>query len=113
MTSLERAAEDYAFSVGVLWPYTDFFVVNVSSPNTPNLRQLQDKGALEKILKAIEQRRRGGTTDRSDLMKRSEKAPSSKLQAPEKLQIPSTNFPRWLNYQPSTLNYQPTRSLFW
>jgi dihydroorotate dehydrogenase len=53
MTPLESAAEDYAFSVRVLLPYVDFFVVNVSSPNTPNLRQLQDKAALAEILKAI------------------------------------------------------------
>ena len=40
---LERAAEDYANSFRVLRPHADFFVVNVSSPNTPNLRQLQEK----------------------------------------------------------------------
>jgi dihydroorotate dehydrogenase len=55
VTSLDKAAVDYAFSVRALWPHTDFFVVNVSSPNTPNLRQLQDKDALAGILKAIEE----------------------------------------------------------
>jgi len=39
----------------VLWPHADFFVVNVSSPNTPNLRQLQDKAALDEILAALQQ----------------------------------------------------------
>ncbi|MCW5558490.1 MAG: dihydroorotate dehydrogenase (quinone), partial [Verrucomicrobiae bacterium] len=34
----------------------DFFVVNVSSPNTPNLRQLQDKSALDEILSALRER---------------------------------------------------------
>jgi dihydroorotate dehydrogenase len=49
-TPLEKAAEDYANSFRVLLPHADFFVVNVSSPNTPNLRKLQDKAALEEIL---------------------------------------------------------------
>jgi dihydroorotate dehydrogenase len=51
---LEKAAEDYAKSLRVLWPHGDFFVVNVSSPNTPNLRQLQDKTALDEILAALQ-----------------------------------------------------------
>lgn len=54
VTPLERAAEDYANSFRVLRDYADFFVVNVSSPNTPNLRQLQDKAALNDILMAIQ-----------------------------------------------------------
>ena len=54
-TPLNRAAEDYAYSYRVLSPLADFFVVNVSSPNTPNLRQLQDKGALDEILAALQQ----------------------------------------------------------
>src|SRR5437660_7299177 len=55
ITPLDRAAEDYAGSFRALWPHGDFFVVNVSSPNTPNLRQLQDKAALDEILAAIQQ----------------------------------------------------------
>ena len=54
-TPLEKAAEDYANSFRVLRPHLDFFVVNVSSPNTPNLRQLQDKAALDEILRAIQE----------------------------------------------------------
>jgi dihydroorotate dehydrogenase len=54
ITPLEKAAEDYANSFRVLRPHLDFFVVNVSSPNTPNLRQLQDKAALDDILAAIQ-----------------------------------------------------------
>src|SRR6266850_2155784 len=53
VTPLEIAAEDYANSFRVLLPHADFFVVNVSSPNTPNLRKLQDKAALEEILVAM------------------------------------------------------------
>ena len=55
ITPLEQAAEDYANSFRVLWPHADFFVVNVSSPNTPNLRQLQDKAALNEILVALQE----------------------------------------------------------
>jgi dihydroorotate dehydrogenase len=54
ITPLDKAAEDYANSFRVLWPYLDFFVINVSSPNTPNLRQLQDKAALDEILAGIQ-----------------------------------------------------------
>jgi dihydroorotate dehydrogenase len=53
VTPLEKAAEDYANSFRVLLPHADFFVVNVSSPNTPNLRKLQDKAALEEIIAAM------------------------------------------------------------
>ncbi len=53
ITPLEKAPEDYAQSLDVLWPYADFFVINVSSPNTPNLRELQNKKALEEILAAL------------------------------------------------------------
>ena len=54
ITPLEQAAQDYANSLRALWPHGDFFVVNVSSPNTPNLRQLQDKAALGEILDALQ-----------------------------------------------------------
>lgn len=56
LTPLESAAEDYAASLETLSPWVDFFVVNVSSPNTPNLRQLQDKSALSGILKELNRR---------------------------------------------------------
>jgi dihydroorotate dehydrogenase len=55
ITPLEKAAEDYANSFRILRPHADFFVVNVSSPNTPNLRQLQDKAALDEILAALQE----------------------------------------------------------
>jgi dihydroorotate dehydrogenase len=60
VTPLDRAAEDYANSLRVLLPFIDFFVVNVSSPNTPNLRQLQDKTALDEILAALQEVTAGG-----------------------------------------------------
>ncbi len=55
ITPLEKAAEDYANSFRALRDLADFFVINVSSPNTPNLRQLQDKTALDEILAAIQE----------------------------------------------------------
>src|SRR5215831_19655136 len=55
ITPLEKAAEDYANSFRVLRDLADFFVVNVSSPNTPNLRQLQDKAALDEIFAALQE----------------------------------------------------------
>jgi dihydroorotate dehydrogenase len=58
-TPLETAAEDYANSFRLLRPHVDFCVVNVSSPNTPNLRQLQDKSALDEILAALQQNNTG------------------------------------------------------
>ena len=52
---MEKSAEDYANSFRVLRELADFFVVNVSSPNTPNLRQLQDKSALDEIFAAVQE----------------------------------------------------------
>ena len=53
ITPLEKAAEDYANSFRVLRDLADFFVVNVSSPNTPGLRELQEKEPLKKLLSTI------------------------------------------------------------
>ena len=55
ITPLDQAAQDYAGSLRLLWAHADFFVVNVSSPNTPNLRQLQDRTALDEILAALQE----------------------------------------------------------
>lgn len=53
-TPLAEASQDYSQSLRRLWPYADFFVVNVSSPNTPDLRKLQDRAALDEILAALQ-----------------------------------------------------------
>jgi dihydroorotate dehydrogenase len=58
-TPLEQAAEDYRSSFRALRLLADFFVVNVSSPNTPNLRKLQDKSALDEILAALQEENTG------------------------------------------------------
>ncbi|MGM0371793.1 MAG: quinone-dependent dihydroorotate dehydrogenase [Halobacteriota archaeon] len=49
-TPLEEAAEDYLYTYERVGDHADFVVVNVSSPNTPGLRDLQDRGPLETIL---------------------------------------------------------------
>jgi dihydroorotate dehydrogenase len=50
ITPNEDAWKDYEICFNALHPYVDYFVVNVSSPNTPGLRELQEKDALHKIL---------------------------------------------------------------
>jgi dihydroorotate dehydrogenase len=52
-TSNEDAVKDYLICLEALHPYVDYFVVNVSSPNTPNLRDLQEKEPLKKLLAAV------------------------------------------------------------
>ncbi|WP_216216341.1 quinone-dependent dihydroorotate dehydrogenase [Amycolatopsis aidingensis] len=44
------AVPDYLASLEALYPYADYFAINVSSPNTPGLRTLQDRGALDELL---------------------------------------------------------------
>jgi dihydroorotate dehydrogenase len=53
VTPLENAVEDYRESVRLLRDYGDYFVLNVSSPNTPGLRSLQDPAALGPLCKAL------------------------------------------------------------
>ncbi len=55
-TPNERAEEDYLICFEKLFPYVDFFVVNVSSPNTPNLRALQDREPLTRLLGRLQDR---------------------------------------------------------
>ncbi|OZV67682.1 quinone-dependent dihydroorotate dehydrogenase [Winogradskyella aurantia] len=54
VTPNETAVEDYEICFKALFDYVDYFVVNVSSPNTPNLRELQDKEPLTKLLKQLQ-----------------------------------------------------------
>ena len=53
ITPVEDAADDYRKSARLLAPFADYLAVNVSSPNTPGLRSLQDVKSLEPILKAV------------------------------------------------------------
>jgi dihydroorotate dehydrogenase len=52
-TPLEQATEDYLYSFRLLRDFADYIAVNVSSPNTPGLRDLQEPGALSPLLAAI------------------------------------------------------------
>lgn len=54
-TTNENAIQDYIICFEKLFPYVDYFVVNVSSPNTPGLRALQEKEPLLKILTQLQQ----------------------------------------------------------
>ena len=54
ITSNEEAYKDYELTFNALFDYVDYFVVNVSSPNTPNLRALQDKEPLTNLLTKVQ-----------------------------------------------------------
>ncbi|MEB3262112.1 MAG: quinone-dependent dihydroorotate dehydrogenase [Cyanobacteriota bacterium] len=53
ITSLEQAPDDYASSLEVLAPLADYAVVNVSSPNTPGLRELQEEAQLRRLVERL------------------------------------------------------------
>ncbi|MEL7264806.1 MAG: quinone-dependent dihydroorotate dehydrogenase, partial [Planctomycetota bacterium] len=53
-TPNDHAADDYRICFERLFPFVDYFVVNVSSPNTPNLRQLQDRKPLTALLNQLQ-----------------------------------------------------------
>ena len=55
-TPNEEATNDYVICFEALFPYVDYFVVNVSSPNTPNLRALQDKEPLTALLNTLQEK---------------------------------------------------------
>lgn len=60
VTPNERAVDDYIICYEKLYDLVDYFVVNVSSPNTPGLRELQDKKPLSIILNALMERNKDG-----------------------------------------------------
>jgi len=53
-TPNEKAVDDYVYSFNLLFDYVDYFVVNVSSPNTPGLRSLQEKEPLTRLLLTLQ-----------------------------------------------------------
>ncbi len=53
ITPNEKAFEDYDYCFQALHPYVDYFVVNVSSPNTPGLRELQEKDPLTQLMNHV------------------------------------------------------------
>jgi dihydroorotate dehydrogenase len=52
-TPVERAAEDYLIGLRKVYPHAAYVAVNISSPNTPNLRRLQEHAALLELLHAL------------------------------------------------------------
>jgi dihydroorotate dehydrogenase len=69
VTPNEDAWQDYEICFKALHPYVDFFVVNVSSPNTPGLRELQEKDALRRILTHLQALNRNYTIQKPILLK--------------------------------------------
>ncbi len=57
-TPMERATDDYLTGLNGVYPHADYVTVNISSPNTKNLRALQNDEALDGLLGAISQRRK-------------------------------------------------------
>ena len=56
-TPIERAADDYLACLDGVYPHADYVTVNISSPNTKNLRELQGDEALDALLSALHKRR--------------------------------------------------------
>ena len=56
-TPIERATDDYLLGLEGVYPHADYVAVNVSSPNTKNLRELQRDAALDGLLAALQKRR--------------------------------------------------------
>jgi dihydroorotate dehydrogenase len=69
VTPNEDAWKDYEKCFVALAPYVDYFVVNVSSPNTPGLRELQEKKSLRKILTHLQDLNRQQPVQRPILLK--------------------------------------------
>jgi len=69
VTPNEEAFNDYDYNFEALFDYVDYFVVNVSSPNTPNLRALQDKKPLTQLLNHLEGKNQNKTNPKPILLK--------------------------------------------
>ncbi|MFC6092465.1 quinone-dependent dihydroorotate dehydrogenase [Saccharothrix lopnurensis] len=72
VTPVEEAVGDYRASLRALYRFGDYFAVNISSPNTPGLRGLQDRGALTELLSGLDEAARelaGGAAPKPILVK--------------------------------------------
>ena len=69
VTPNELATEDYLYCFKALFDYVDYFVVNVSSPNTPDLRALQEKEPLTKLLETLQPENNKQTKSKPILLK--------------------------------------------
>ena len=56
-TPIERAVDDYLLCLEAVYPHADYVTVNISSPNTKNLRDLQNDAALDTLLAAVQERK--------------------------------------------------------
>jgi dihydroorotate dehydrogenase len=56
-TPIERAVDDYLLCLSGVYPHADYVTINISSPNTQNLRELQSDDALDALLGALQERR--------------------------------------------------------
>jgi dihydroorotate dehydrogenase len=79
VTSNDQALNDYLLCYDDLVDVVDYFVVNVSSPNTPNLRELQEKGPLLELLGTLERKNQAHKTPRPILLKIAPDLNSSQL----------------------------------
>ncbi|WP_417354245.1 quinone-dependent dihydroorotate dehydrogenase [Flavobacterium sp.] len=69
VTPNEEAVSDYEICFDALYDYVDYFVVNVSSPNTPNLRELQDKEPLTQLLQTLQDKNQAKQIQKPILLK--------------------------------------------
>lgn len=69
VTPNEHAEQDYLTCFEALFPWVDYFVVNVSSPNTPGLRELQEKEPLTRLLLLLQEKNRSKGTPKPVLLK--------------------------------------------
>ena len=69
VTPNENALDDYLTCFDELYPFVDYFVLNVSSPNTPGLRELQEKEPLTKLMTSVIARSKSTTKYKPVLLK--------------------------------------------
>jgi len=69
VTPNAEAINDYEISFNALFPYVDYFAVNVSSPNTPGLRELQEKEPLQALLQHLQNLNQGKSEPKPILLK--------------------------------------------
>ncbi|MEY2893375.1 MAG: hypothetical protein RJA98_3283 [Pseudomonadota bacterium] len=63
VTPIERAADDYLIGLAGVYPHADYVTINISSPNTQNLRSLQSDAALDALLSALQTRKQQLATE--------------------------------------------------
>ena len=68
-TPIEKADDDYTYCFEALYDHVDYFVINVSSPNTPGLRQLQEKEPLRRLLDNVKRLRAGKKKEKPIVLK--------------------------------------------